>query len=137
MKDYIAGLDVGSVSVNFVIIDEEGKIVYEEDYTRHAGQPFEKARQIVKKNYATYPFSQLAVTGSNGELLSKSWKVPYFEEVIAQAKGAYHINPSIRTIIDIGGMDAKFIVLDDEGQVIDFGMNSSCASGTGSFLDQQ
>lgn len=47
------------------------------------------------------------------------------------------INPSVRSIIDIGGMDAKFVALDKEREVINFGMNSSCASGTGSFLDQQ
>jgi len=137
MERYIAGLDLGSVSVNMVIIDKEGKIVYEEKYTRHNGQPFEKAREILKNAYSSYPFNSVGVTGANGELLSKEWKVSYFEEVIAQAKGTNHIDPSIRAIIDIGGMDAKFISLNERGEVIDFGMNSSCASGTGSFLDQQ
>ncbi|RLE14108.1 CoA activase [Candidatus Aerophobetes bacterium] len=137
MDRYIAGLDLGSISVNMVIINQEGKIIYEQEYTRHNGQPLEKAREILKKIYPTYPFNSVAITGSNGELLSKEWEVPYFEEVIAQAKGTHHIDPSIRTIIDIGGMDAKFISLNNQGEVIDFGMNSSCASGTGSFLDQQ
>jgi len=134
---YIAGLDLGSVSVNIVIIDPEGKIVYEQKYTRHEGQPLKRAKQLLKNIHSTYLFDSVAITGSNGELLSRLWKVPYFEEVICQAKGAYHINPSIRTVIDIGGMDAKFIALDEEGEVVDFGMNSGCASGTGSFLDQQ
>jgi len=134
---YIAGLDLGSVSVNVIIINFEGKIVYEEKYTRHNGQPFKKATEILKKIYPTYPFDCVAVTGSNGELLAREWQIPYFEEVIAQAKGTHHIDPSIRTIIDIGGMDAKFISLNENGEVTDFGMNSSCASGTGSFLDQQ
>jgi len=137
MKKYIAGLDLGSVSVNVVIIDEEGRLLYEHKYTRHNGQPIEKAREILREIYSTYPFDAIAVTGSNGELLSKEWEATYFEEVIAQAKGTYHIDPSVRTIIDIGGMDAKFVSLNGKGEVIDFGMNSSCASGTGSFLDQQ
>lgn len=134
---HIAGLDLGSISLNMVIIDPEGRIVYEQEYTRHDGQPLKKATKTLKDIYPAYPFDSVAITGSNGELLSKEWESPYFEEVIAQAKGAYHTNPSIRTVIDIGGMDAKFVALDDEGKVIDFGMNSSCASGTGSFLDQQ
>lgn len=137
MKKYIAGLDLGSVSVNVVIIDEEKNLVYEHQYTRHNGQPVEKAREILSKLYPAYPFKAIAVTGSNGEILSKQWQATYFEEVIAQAKGTHYIDPSIRTIIDIGGMDAKFVALNEKGEVVDFGMNSSCASGTGSFLDQQ
>jgi len=137
MSTYIAGLDIGSVSVNMIIIDNKGNIVYEQEYTRHNGQPIKKARQILQETYPLYHFSAVAITGSNGELLSEEWKVPYFEEVIAQARGTHHIDPSIRTIIDIGGMDAKFVALDEDGRVVDFGMNSSCASGTGSFLDQQ
>ncbi|MBE0478747.1 CoA activase, partial [Candidatus Aerophobetes bacterium] len=130
-------VDSGSVSVNIILIDEEGNIVYEHTYTRHNGKPIQKTKELLKELYQTYPFDRVAITGSNGELLSKIWDVPYFEEVICQAKGTYHIDSSVRTIIDIGGMDAKFVALDDEGEVVDFGMNSSCASGTGSFLDQQ
>jgi len=137
MNKYIAGLDLGSISVNLVIINKEGEIIYEQKYTRHNGEPLKKTKQILKNIYSDYPFHSVAMTGTNGEILSKEWKISYFEEVIAQAKGTYQINPSIKTIIDIGGMDAKFISLDKEGNVIDFGMNSSCASGTGSFLDQQ
>ena len=134
---YIVGLDLGSISVNAIVIDKEGKIVYEEKYTRHNGQPLEKAREILKKMLNRYPFEYVAVTGSNGEHLSREWSVPYFEEVIAHAKGIHHLHPEVRTVIDIGGNDAKFISLDEKGEVVDFGMNSSCASGTGSFLDQQ
>jgi len=137
MKKYIVGIDLGSVSVNVVVVDEKGNLVYEHQYTRHNGQPIEKTREILGQIYPSYPFEAVAVTGSNGELLSKMWKTPYFEEVIAQAKGTHRIDPSARTIIDIGGMDAKFVTINEEGEVIDFGMNSSCASGTGSFLDQQ
>ncbi len=101
------------------------------------GSLSKKHGKFLKKICPTYLFESVAITGSNGELLSKQWQAPYFEEVIAHARGAHHINPSVRSIIDIGGMDAKFVTLDKEGEVINFGMNSSCASGTGSFLDQQ
>lgn len=137
MSRLMAGLDLGSVSVNLVIMDEDEKVIYEHRYIRHHGQPAEVARMILQEIHPAYLFFAVAVTGSNGELLSREWRIPYFEEVIAQARGARHVNPSIQTIIDIGGLDAKFIALSEEGEVTDFGMNSSCASGTGSFLDQQ
>lgn len=134
---YILGLDLGSISVNVILIDRTGEIVYEEPYTRHNGDPLNKTREMVKKIARKYPIKYLAVTGSNGERLSKIWDVSYTEEVIAQAKGIHHLHPEVKTLIDIGGTDAKFVEIKREGGVRDFGMNSSCASGTGSFLDQQ
>jgi len=57
-------------------------------------------------------------------------------EITAQAVAALHYVPDVRTIIEIGGQDSKFIVIRD-GMVVDFAMNTVCAAGTGSFLDQQ
>jgi len=134
---YIVGLDLGSISVNAVVIDTKGDIIYEEEYLRHNGQPLRKAKEVVEKILKKYPFSYLAITGANGEQLSQIWDVSYIEEVISQAKGIHHLHPEVESVIDIGGNDAKFIVLDEKGEVRDFGMNSGCASGTGAFLDQQ
>jgi predicted CoA-substrate-specific enzyme activase len=135
--EYFLGLDLGSISVNAILIDKEGNIVHEEDYQRHSGQPLDKAREILKRIARKYPLHYVGVTGSNGEYLSREWDLPYLEEIIVQAKGIHWLHPEVRTVIDIGGCDAKFIALNEKGEVKDFGMNSSCASGTGSFLDQQ
>jgi len=134
---YIVGLDLGSISVNAVVINTKGDIIYEEDYLRHNGRPLRKAKEVVEKILKKYPFSYLAITGANGEQLSQIWDVSYIEEVISQVEGIHHLHPEIKSVIDIGGNDAKFIVLDEKGGVRDFGMNSGCASGTGAFLDQQ
>ena len=56
-------------------------------------------------------------------------------EISCHAKGIYHLVPSARTIIDIGGQDAKAIKLDERGGVVQFFMNDKCAAGTGRFLD--
>ncbi len=47
------------------------------------------------------------------------------------------LEPSVRSIIEIGGNDSKLIILGETGGVADFAMNTMCAAGTGSFLDQQ
>jgi predicted CoA-substrate-specific enzyme activase len=57
-------------------------------------------------------------------------------EITAHAVAALHYVPDVRTVIDIGGQDSKLIMLED-GIVVDFAMNSVCAAGTGSFLEQQ
>ena len=62
-------------------------------------------------------------------------------EVIAQARGTFTFLPQARTVIDMGGEDAKLILVDEDPQggvvIEDFAMNTMCAAGTGSFLDQQ
>lgn len=55
-------------------------------------------------------------------------------EITCHAKGAFYKNPSIRTILDIGGQDSKVISLDEYGNVQEFLMNDKCAAGTGKFL---
>ncbi|WP_418747422.1 acyl-CoA dehydratase activase [Frisingicoccus sp.] len=56
-------------------------------------------------------------------------------EITCHAKGIYYLLPKARTIIDIGGQDAKAIQLDAKGNIMKFVMNDKCAAGTGRFLD--
>ena len=56
-------------------------------------------------------------------------------EITCHAKGIFHLLPRARTVIDIGGQDAKAIRLDDSGRIQQFYMNDKCAAGTGRFLD--
>ena len=55
-------------------------------------------------------------------------------EITCHARGAYHLFPETRTVVDIGGQDCKVITLDDHGRVAEFIMNDKCAAGTGRFL---
>jgi (R)-2-hydroxyacyl-CoA dehydratese activating ATPase len=55
-------------------------------------------------------------------------------EITCHARGAYHLFPDTRTVVDIGGQDSKVIALDEQGGVADFIMNDKCAAGTGRFL---
>ncbi len=57
-------------------------------------------------------------------------------EITAHAVAASTVNPKVQTVLEIGGQDSKIIILRD-GVVVDFAMNTVCAAGTGSFLDQQ
>jgi len=56
-------------------------------------------------------------------------------EITCHAAGARYMNPTIRSVIDIGGQDSKVILLDETGRVKDFAMNDKCAAGTGRFLE--
>ncbi len=56
-------------------------------------------------------------------------------EITCHGAGAHFLQPTVRTIIDIGGQDSKVMALDENGRVKDFSMNDKCAAGTGRFLE--
>ncbi len=56
-------------------------------------------------------------------------------ELSCHALGAHILEPEARTVIDIGGQDAKVLRLSPEGKLVNFLMNDKCAAGTGRFLE--
>ena len=82
----------------------------------------------------------ITFTGVNGQLLAEILAAPYEVETISQILGVVHLAPGVRSIISIGGQDASLFQLAHEGDqwhLEAFNMNGPCASGTGSFMDQQ
>jgi predicted CoA-substrate-specific enzyme activase len=142
MSELYLGIDVGSVSANTVILNDHGKVL-EEHYTRIKGQPLKTVQKILEEILSRIPpeqFHSISFTGTGGKLLSELLKGHFVNEIIAQAKAVQHFYPEIRTIIDIGGEDSKLIFIEEENghyKISDFSMNTLCAAGTGSFLDQQ
>ncbi|MEW6659347.1 MAG: acyl-CoA dehydratase activase [Thermodesulfobacteriota bacterium] len=143
MRDkFEVGMDVGSVSVNLAVLGPEGEVLREE-YRRHQGEPYRVALELFESLEPEFPLEKCrlaAFTGLGGKVLAELLGGVFVNEVIAQARGTYHFHPEARSIIDMGGEDAKLLlVIDEDGhQVIqDFAMNTMCAAGTGSFLDQQ
>ncbi len=142
MKKFYLGIDVGSVSANTVILNERGEVI-EEHYTRIKGQPLKTVQNILEEILTRFPseqFHSLSFTGTGGKLLSELLEGHFVNEIIAQARAIEQFYPEIKTIIDIGGEDSKLIFIEEENghlKIGDFSMNTLCAAGTGSFLDQQ
>ncbi|MBE9527924.1 MAG: CoA activase, partial [Proteobacteria bacterium] len=143
-KVYI-GIDIGSVSANTVVLDEE-KNILEEEYIRTDGAPLETAVLFLKgaiERYGKENIISVSATGSGGKLVAPLIGAHFTNEVISQAKAIEVFHPEVRTVIEMGGQDAKLIFTSpEEGdsgkiRIEDFQMNSVCAAGTGSFLDQQ
>ncbi|MEW6376212.1 MAG: acyl-CoA dehydratase activase, partial [Thermodesulfobacteriota bacterium] len=142
MKRVYLGIDVGSVSANTVIMDDQRNVL-EEHYTRIKGQPLQTVQKILEEilqRISLEQFYSLSFTGIGGKLLSELSGGNFVNEIIAQTKAVQHFYPEVRTIIDIGGEDSKLILIEKEREhfkISDFSMNTLCAAGTGSFLDQQ
>ncbi len=138
------GIDVGSVSLKLALLTPEGAVVHER-YVRLRGQPLSVAREELQTLIAGRPHLALAgagVTGSGGGLLARLLGLSAVNEIVALSRACALLCPSVRTLIDIGGEDSKLLLFrsDSAGgapDLADFAMNSICAAGTGSFLDQQ
>jgi predicted CoA-substrate-specific enzyme activase len=136
-KKYYAGIDIGSVSTDVVIIDEQGTMISHEIVP--TGASFSKAADkgteaaLKKANLSLKNLAGVVSTGYGRKSVDFSNKS--ITEIRCHAVGAYHIYPEVRTLIDIGGQDCKVILLTDDGGVENFVMNDKCSAGTGRFVD--
>lgn len=139
MKAYL-GIDVGSVSTNIVILSEAGEVLTGL-YLRTRGRPIEAIQSGLKAaRESLKPDVEIAgvgTTGSGRYLAGVMVGADVIKnEITAHAVAACMLVPDVQTVLEIGGQDSKIIILRD-GVVVDFAMNTVCAAGTGSFLDQQ
>jgi predicted CoA-substrate-specific enzyme activase len=134
------GVDIGSVTTKLVALDERKEMVAGYCLPT-AGNP----REALKKGLALtknslpqrYKIKGVTATGSGRALADDLIGADILKnEITCQAMSAISTNKDVQTIIEIGGQDSKLIVVRNE-LVVDFGMNTVCAAGTGSFLDHQ
>ena len=131
----ILGLDIGSISVDVVLLDGLGTPLYSR-YVRHHGQPDKVLCAELEALERTHAGIAAAVTGTGADRVGRLLGACAVNEVIAQVAAASFRCPQARSVIDIGGQDSKVILLDPVGgQVKDFLMNDKCAAGTGRFLE--
>lgn len=136
-KGYYAGIDSGSASTDVVILDKNRNIVTDSILPTGAGASMgaQKALEIALNEahlnrsdidfIVTTGYGRGAIEGGDQSIT----------EITCHARGAHFLDPSVRTVIDIGGQDSKVIRLDEEGNVTNFVMNDKCAAGTGRFLE--
>jgi predicted CoA-substrate-specific enzyme activase len=142
-SDVYMGIDVGSTSTKAIIIGPDNTPIAGL-YTRTAGRPiiavqgiFEAIDHISKEHQHKFNFRSVASTGSGRKFIGKLVGADcIMDEISAHARAAVELNPDIDTIIEIGGQDAKFTTL-RKGVVTFSKMNTVCAAGTGSFIEEQ
>jgi predicted CoA-substrate-specific enzyme activase len=133
---YAAGVDVGSTMTKAIVINEAKRIVGRslidtganvmaaakqafQEAIRNARAPEKEVEYVVGTGYGRY-----RVTFGNTQVT----------EISCHGRGAVHMFPGTRTVIDMGGQDTKAIRVSPSGEILDFCMNDKCAAGTGRFL---
>jgi predicted CoA-substrate-specific enzyme activase len=137
------GIDIGSTSTKAVLMNQNKEVVAGL-YTRTSGQPlraaqiiFEAIRDLEKKFQLFFEVKGAGTTGSGRKLAGKIIGADLIlDEISTHARAAYELNPETDTIIEIGGQDSKFTLMQN-GMVTFSVMNNVCAAGTGSFIEEQ
>lgn len=134
------GIDVGSITTKMVVMDA-GEEILSKVYLRNSGRPIEAIQQGMRNILAHLgkgiSIEGVATTGSARHLAAYLVGADLVKnEITAHSIAVIDLLPETKTIVEIGGQDSKVIVLRN-GVVADFAMNTVCAAGTGSFLDQQ
>lgn len=137
------GIDIGSVSINAVVLDADGRLLEERPYSRHFGKTLELCRQTLAEIESTYTpeaISRVVFTGTHGEVMAQALGTWFEIETTATTRGLHAVMPDARSVISIGGHDSALLLVGpSKGGFIldDFKLNEACAAGTGSFIDQQ
>jgi predicted CoA-substrate-specific enzyme activase len=132
----VAGCDIGSLSAKAVIMEQE--TILGTSVVRAGTHPARSAGQAldIARNQAGLSAEKIQITVTTG--YGKEM-IPFADatesEIVCHARGAFWNLPGTRTVIDIGGQDAKAIRLDADGNVVRYLYNDKCASGTGRFLE--
>ncbi|MFC1853284.1 BadF/BadG/BcrA/BcrD ATPase family protein, partial [candidate division CSSED10-310 bacterium] len=129
---FILGIDIGAISVAWALIDSRNNVV-EHDYQFHHGQ----IETTLKNSLMKLDLSRItavAITDSSPPIIKNS-VIQNTQIAVSQASRFY--NPSVRSILMVGGENFGLITFDEQGKYKSYKGNSACAAGTGAFLDQQ
>jgi (R)-2-hydroxyacyl-CoA dehydratese activating ATPase len=130
MEMRFAGIDIGSRSIELVVVDEAGQ--FKAGFQADTGfDPIKEAKKLLDG----VSYDRIMATGYGRNLFEISFDAPTVTEIKAHARGARALFPDTRTVLDIGGQDSKAISLSEDGRVRKFEMNDRCAAGTGKFLE--
>lgn len=133
---FTLGIDIGSASSKAVILEDGSRIVA--GRAVQAGTGSSGPRQVVEELFAQCGLTKdgiARVVATGYGRYGVTWADAQVSEITCHAKGVNFLFPQARTILDIGGQDAKAISISGTGRVLSFFMNEKCAAGTGRFLE--
>jgi len=142
-NDMILGIDIGSTTVKYVVCDRDFNILakaYVPHDTRQAETLLELLRQLQKSHADIYSqIDKVYITGSGAERIAPAINARFVQEVNAVVLAVEHLHPDVRSVVELGGQDAKIIHIkqrEDGTRNILASMNDKCASGTGATIEK-
>ncbi len=137
-KHFSIGIDAGSTTIKFVVINQADGSVAFNSYKRHFADIrtcLDAQLAEMEKAVGSDASFSVCVTGSAGIGLAERSGLPFIQEVLAASAAMKETGRTDFTLIDLGGEDAKMVFFHKDKSP-DIRMNGSCAGGTGAFIDQ-
>lgn len=133
---YAGGVDVGSTQTKAVLLDESRRIVGRALTETGANviRAAENAFQMALSDGGVREEEVEFIVGTGYGRYKVTFGNTQVTEISCHARGAVHLFPKTRTVLDMGGQDTKAIRVSPLGEIVDFCMNDKCAAGTGRFL---
>lgn len=127
------GIDIGSKTIKLVVLDDAGELLYE-SYDRHLSNVKTTLLYTIKNAMRSFPEVPMTVgvTGSAGMQFADLLGLDFVQEVVACRNAIKRYIPETDVAIEIGGEDSKILFLTGGEELR---MNSTCAGGTGGFID--
>lgn len=141
----LVGLDIGSTTVKFVVVDPVTDEILCKDYQRHETRQPEKCIEMLNAITAHFPelpvhAFRVFVTGSGGATIGGRIGAKFVQEVNAVSLAVERLYPDVQSVIELGGQDAKIIVFHTDETTgrkkKSPSMNDKCAGGTGAVIDK-
>ncbi len=135
-----AGIDVGARFVKVVILEDgkvlaNGKGLVGFDVLKSASEVFENV--LKTSGFSRSDIRRVVATGMGRDAVHLKSPINAEEAVsvvVADAAGAFHVIPTVKTVIDVGAEEGRGIKV-DQGKVRDFVINERCAAGAGTFVE--
>ena len=137
---HTAGIDIGSGAVKTVLFRHEGdrslwlarrcERIRRRDPMQLAQQSFNEA--LEEAGLAANDIEYIATTGEGENV---KFATGHFYSMTTHARGAVHLAPEARAVVDVGALNGRAIWIDGRGKVLSYKMTSQCASGSGQFLE--
>jgi predicted CoA-substrate-specific enzyme activase len=141
----LVGLDVGSTTVKFVVVDPVADEILCRDYQRHETRQPEKCLEMLNAIITHFPglptnAFRVFVTGSGGAAVGARIGARFVQEVNAVSLAVERLHPDVQSVVELGGQDAKIIVFTTDEATgrkrKSPSMNDKCAGGTGAVIDK-
>lgn len=136
------GIDIGSTTTKMAVLDTQKNEVQYSAYRRHHADQAGSVVRMMEELESQFPKEEFyfSLTGSGAKPIAEALKIPFVQEVAANAEALKSRYRRVGSAIELGGQDAKMIFFrtasDGALKVADMRMNGSCAGGTGAFIDE-
>lgn len=141
----VIGIDVGSTTVKCTVLDPATLTIRWSRYRRHDARQAQALAQMLEAAEAEFPgltqgMGQAFITGSGAGPLAEAVGARFVQEVNAVTLAVEYLHPEVRSVVELGGQDAKIILFQDDpaggARRVITSMNDKCASGTGATIDK-